>query len=301
MSKSDKYIRNGIVICRGDEAGSEKGDYMNKNFAENLYRLRKENGLTQEQLAGRLGVSFQSVSKWENNQGYPDIELLPRIASYFHITLDELLGYQSEKIITTHYEGKYHSEEYYWGNQVWSGCYEVLKRKPPIVPLRLLDVGCGEGQAAVFFAKNGYIVSAFDIAQNGIEKGKHLADISNVSVDFFCANLLNYKVENNFNVVYVSGVLQYIPKDRRQEIIDNLKERTNIDGIHILNVFVEKPFIKTAPDWEDTEYFWQSGELLQYYHDWKIELLEEVIFDCDSSHVLHQHCMDVVIGRKMAE
>ena len=72
-----------------------------------------------------------------------------------------------------------------------------------------------------------------------------------------------------------------------------------MDGIHILNVFVRKPFIETAPDWEDTEYFWKSGELLQYYHDWKIEMLEEIIFDCDSSGVPHQHCMDVVIARKV--
>lgn len=272
---------------------------MNKNFGENLYRLRKESKLTQEQFAGKIGVSFQSVSKWENNQGYPDIELLPKIASYFHVTLDALMGYQSEKIMTTHYEQKYYSEEYYWGNQVWSGCYEVLKRKPPVIPLRLLDVGCGEGQAAVFFAKNGYTVSAFDIARSGIEKGRHLAEISNVSVDFFCADLLDYKVENHFDVIYASGVLQYIPQDKRQKTIDNLKKQTNTDGIHILNVFVEKPFIETAPDWEDTEYFWQSGELLQYYHDWKAELLEEIIFDCNSSGVLHQHCMDVVIMRKI--
>lgn len=47
------------------------------------------------------------------------------------------------------------------------------------------------------------------------------------------------------------------------------------------------------------EGIWQSGELLQYYHDWKIELLEEVIFDCDSSGVPHKHCMDVVIARKI--
>lgn len=274
---------------------------MKSDFAENLYRLRKENGLTQEQLAAKLGVSFQSISKWETAQGYPDIELLPRIASFFHSSLDALLGYQTEKIATTHYAQKYRGDEYYWGNQVWSGCYEALKRKPPTAPLRLLDVGCGEGQAAVFFAKNGYIVSAFDVAQSGLTKGRYLAEISHVDVDFFCADLLDYKVENAFDVVYASGVLQYIPKDRRRDILENLKRHTNPDGIHILNVFVEKPFIEKAPDWEDTEFLWQSGELMQYYHDWKLELLDEVIFDCDSGGTAHQHCMDVVIARRVEQ
>ena len=46
---------------------------MNHDFAQNLLRLRKSRGLTQEQLAGQLGVSPQSVSKWENCQSYPDI------------------------------------------------------------------------------------------------------------------------------------------------------------------------------------------------------------------------------------
>lgn len=271
---------------------------MNKNFAENLYRLRKAKGMTQEQLAGELGISFQSVSRWENQQGYPDIEILPQIAACFQVSLDALLGYRSEKIMTTHYEQKYCSEEYYWGNQVWDGCYEVLRKKPPMEPLRLLDVGCGEGQAAVFFAKNGYVVSAFDISERGLEKGRYLAEISHVSVDFFHANLLDYQVENDYDVVYASGVLQYIPQDRREEMIKNLKRHTRRDGIHILNVFVEKPFLETPPDWEKTEYFWKSGELLLYYHDWKIELLEEVIFDCDSGGVPHKHCMDVLMARR---
>ena len=128
--------------------------------------------MTQEQLAGKLGISFQSVSKWENGQAYPDVELLPVIASIFHTSIDALMGYQPQKLNTTNYEQKYRGQEYYWGNQVWSGCYEVLKQIPPIRPLRLLDIGCGEGQAAVFFAKNGYLVSAFDVAESGIEKGK---------------------------------------------------------------------------------------------------------------------------------
>ena len=64
--------------------------------------LRREKGITQEDLAEVLGVSCQSVSRWENNTCYPDIELLPTIANFFGITVDNLLGVddaaESEKV-----------------------------------------------------------------------------------------------------------------------------------------------------------------------------------------------------------
>lgn len=65
---------------------------MNLNFAENFKRLRKEKGLTQDKLAEALGVSPQSVSRWELSICYPDVELLPSIANYFGVTVDHLLS-----------------------------------------------------------------------------------------------------------------------------------------------------------------------------------------------------------------
>ncbi len=61
-------------------------------LGENLKKFRLQRGLTQEQLADSLGVSAQAVSRWENGTTYPDITLLPNIAGYFDIRIDELLG-----------------------------------------------------------------------------------------------------------------------------------------------------------------------------------------------------------------
>lgn len=65
---------------------------MKLQIGEKLKELRHKNGVTQDQLAEVLGVSSQSVSRWELGICYPDLELLPVIANYFDITLDDLVG-----------------------------------------------------------------------------------------------------------------------------------------------------------------------------------------------------------------
>ena len=69
---------------------------MKNIFAENLVNLRKRSKMTQEKLAARLGVSFQSVSKWENDISCPDIMLLPKLSAIFNVSIDALLGCEEE-------------------------------------------------------------------------------------------------------------------------------------------------------------------------------------------------------------
>ena len=64
---------------------------MEQIFANNIRKLRKNADLTQEELARAIGMSAQSVSKWECGYGYPDITQLPAIANFFGVTIDELL------------------------------------------------------------------------------------------------------------------------------------------------------------------------------------------------------------------
>lgn len=76
---------------------------MNLSIGENIRRIRLERSLTQEEVATHLGISSQSVSKWERGEGYPDIELLPALAHYFGISVDELLGV-SEREMKSRYD-----------------------------------------------------------------------------------------------------------------------------------------------------------------------------------------------------
>ena len=68
------------------------------DFGEKLQALRKEKGLTQEELAERLYVSRTAVSKWESGKGYPSIDSIKDIAAFFSITIDELLS--SERVLS---------------------------------------------------------------------------------------------------------------------------------------------------------------------------------------------------------
>lgn len=61
-------------------------------IGETIKRLRRERNLTQEEVAAHLGISFQSISKWERADGYPDITMLPSLANYFGVSVDELIG-----------------------------------------------------------------------------------------------------------------------------------------------------------------------------------------------------------------
>ncbi len=73
-----------------------EGKMNSLNIAENIVRLRKNKKLTQEQLADFIGVTKASVSKWENSQSTPDITILPQLAAFFNVTIDELVGYEPQ-------------------------------------------------------------------------------------------------------------------------------------------------------------------------------------------------------------
>ena len=70
---------------------------MRLNLGTKIRELRRRDGRTQDNLAEALGVTAQAVSRWESSGSYPDMEMIPAIANYFHVSIDELFGYHDER------------------------------------------------------------------------------------------------------------------------------------------------------------------------------------------------------------
>lgn len=99
---------------------------------------RREKGVTQEQLADYIGISKASVSKWETGLSYPDITFLPLLASYFNITIDDLMGYTPQmtkediKAFYNRISNDFSSKAFH---EVWEECQEVIKKYYSCYPL----------------------------------------------------------------------------------------------------------------------------------------------------------------------
>ena len=77
---------------------------MKETFGQRFLKLRKKGNLKQEDIAAKLNISAQAVSKWENDLSAPDISALPILADLFNISIDELLGREiiETKILPEH-------------------------------------------------------------------------------------------------------------------------------------------------------------------------------------------------------
>jgi tellurite methyltransferase len=177
------------------------------------------------------------------------------------------------------YDDKYGAEESYWGKQPSSIARILFQRFLPEEDQKLLDVGCGEGRDSIFFARNGYLVTGFDISAEGVKKSLAWADELRLSIDFFQADINEYRLQDYYDVVFSSGALHYIPQGLREAVLSNYKRFTTPGGLHAHTVPIHKPFLAKDPQADDLEQTWCSGEILTYYHDWKVEFFAEQILD----------------------
>lgn len=271
---------------------------MDNLFGTRLKELRKARGLSQKELAEKLSISFQSVSKWENGLGAPGINLIPSIANILRVSCDHLIGHDNREIQSKYFD-LYKSEEYFWSTTPNSISFRILQMFPPKEYNTVLELGCGEGRDAVFFGTNHYNVTAIDKVSTGIDKAIHLAQINRIRANFLCADIRSFTSSTVYDLIYGFRVLHYLHPEERQTQINRYKNMTRVGGIHAFTVCVEKKFVPLPPDHETETVLYRSGELFEYYSDWKLLYINEEIVDCNSSGMPHQHVVDTVIAQKV--
>ena len=156
-------------------------------FNEKLQELRKQRGLTQEELAEKLYVSRTAISKWESGRGYPNIDSLKAIAKFFSVTVDELLS--TDEILTIAEEDNKQKETHF--RDLMYG---------------LLDLSIAMLLFLPFFAEkiDGIIQSASLIALDGVQAYSKIAYFS-VVVLMIIMGILTLALQNCQWVAWVKS------------------------------------------------------------------------------------------------
>lgn len=164
---------------------------------------------------------------------------------------------------------------------------------------QVLDVGCGEGRNAIFMAKLGNNVDAFDISENGIEKAKKISKQMGVQVNYFCCDLEKFLFEKEYDVILSHGVLHLPYKDVRDKFITKMQGNTKIGGYNVIGIFTNR--LPATPDNAPyTHSLFDVGELPEKYKDWEIiHHLEGTFKDSHPGKIHHEHAFERIIAKRI--
>ena len=198
------------------------------DFSEKLQNLRKQKGLTQEELAAKLFVSRTAVSKWESGRGYPNIDSLKEISKFFSVSVDELLS-SDELINAAQDENRKNISDLL---DMLAGCTDIMCVLPLLLPLYPEKVSDSFSAVSLFeFAQKSFVPACICFAlfvllmvtgtaklimnRRHIEKGRNTLTavsfvLSIVTVLFLTAARLPYAVTVMFLLFIVKGVLVYM-------------------------------------------------------------------------------------------
>lgn len=198
---------------------------MEKNTINlRLADLRKAKHITQSELAEEVGTSFQTISKWENGITMPDVTVLPVLASFFEVSVDELLGLKPLQGEIYSVEGT--DSDDFWNkhmeyilrsrNESWNIDYlEFLVNNVWKIdkPVNVLDCGCGYAHLAVMLMPllpKGSNYTGIDFSSALIEKAEFLVKNNNINGKIIKGDFLESNFSNEFDVVICQSVLRHI-------------------------------------------------------------------------------------------
>ncbi|PPK80043.1 helix-turn-helix protein [Lacrimispora xylanisolvens] len=208
-----------------------------------IAELRKNKGVSQQELATVMGVAHQTVSKWETNVTFPDITLLPQLANYFDVSVDELLGLKplpSRTYIPCEVGTKnYWSERLKYlkntRNFLWNKDYlQFLIEKVWKInaPIDILDCGCGYGFLGTMLMPlmpKGSTYTGIDHSENLINEGRGILNTDEYAVQFVCEDVLTYESGIKYDFVISQAVLRHI--DNSTLFLNKMISFTKVGGL----------------------------------------------------------------------
>ena len=208
----------------------------NKAIRLRLTELRKAKHITQIDLANLIGVSFQTISKWENGVTMPDISVLPTLADYFQISVDELLGLKP--LENEVYLSENTDSNVFWDNHLeyimrsksanWNDDYlrflirDVWKIDGSV---DVLDCGCGDARFAPTLMTSlpqNSTYTGIDFSSSLTDKAKILIDKYNIHGQIITGDFLTSNFNKKFDIVICQSVLRHIGDSKifRRKMID---------------------------------------------------------------------------------
>ena len=256
-----------------------------KNINLRIAELRHKKKITQQELADMVGVSFQTISKWENGGAMPDITHLPNLAEYFDVSVDQLIGmvplneeaYIASKTGTGEFwEAK---SEYLLRtrNTMWNDDYmEFLVKKVWKIdrPVKVLDCGCGYGFLGLLmmqYLPEGSTYTGIDMAENLIEMGQKLFATNKLQGELINADVYDYDAKESYDIVICQAVLRHL--DSPESFVKKMMEFAKT-GAYIICIDSNREFECDGLYIDGMDYF-RLCEHAGMEKNWRTELEQQ--------------------------
>ena len=174
------------------------------NLGNKIRELRRAKNMTQEQLALALNISAQAVSKWEMSASYPDVAMIPIIASFFKVSLDELFDFDVNDIDIKIEDIRLEYNKYFWNN--FEKAERILLDGLKIYPASIIL----KTELLELYAYN--IDRGDDVINKAFELGSH---IISVSQDIFCT------CRTKANLIHI---YTYLEKEKDEDHYEDIKK-----------------------------------------------------------------------------
>ncbi|WP_349944646.1 helix-turn-helix domain-containing protein [Lacrimispora sp. BS-2] len=246
-----------------------------------IAELRKNKGICQQELANVLGVSFQSVSKWETGTTMPDITLLPGIAEYFNVSVDELLGLKPLRQqayiprntdYRDNWNGKtnelYKNRKYFWNddylNFLLKNVWHVDR------PVDVIELRCGEGCLGMQLLEYLPAGSTYTGVDNEYFTNRAKLNFNNTGFDinFIVSDIYSLKTNKKYDIAICQVGLRHMNKP--MEVLKKMVESVKKDGL-VVCMDVNRELENVGLYFDDISYDYLC-RAFDFHKVWKKEL-----------------------------